>query len=290
MKLELVENNVKVACIQVGHRSLNIKANRENNVNSIRKAISGGAKLLLLPELCSIPYILPTIAQYQKLAEPSDGPIIQDWLEIANKYEIYIIGGFLELERGQMFNSAALVGPEGVIGIYRKTHLWEHERLFFAPGNCGFPVWKTSLGHIGILICFDIRFPECTRLLALKGADLICIPAGWSNIVNKNQIDHLGLTQGNYQAIAQANCNKVNMMCANRAEKEGPHEFVGKSLIVDASGHVVAGPADSSKPEILFADINPKASRNKGYGTRSDLFKDRRIDLYDEMLGYRDKE
>jgi N-carbamoylputrescine amidase len=289
MKIASDENHIRVACIQISTRSDDVKANRESIVDSIRKSISIGAKVLLLPELCSIPYILPTQDQYRELAEPSDGPTIQDWLVEACNHEIYIIGGFLEREHRQIFNSAALIGPKGVIGIYRKTHLWEHEKLFFEPGNHGIPVWETAIGRIGILICFDIRFPECARVLALKGADLICIPVGWSNIVKKNQIDCYGFTQANYQAIAQANCNKVAIMCANRAGKEGPHEFVGKSLIVDASGQIIAGPASSSKPEILCADINLNASRNKGYGTQSDLFKDRRIDLYGEMLGYRDE-
>jgi N-carbamoylputrescine amidase len=289
MKTESHGNSIGVACIQISTRSHDVRANRANIVDSIRKAISLKAKLLLLPELCTIPYILPNKTQYQQFAESIDGLTVQDWATEACIHDIYIIGGFLERERGRMFNSAVLIGPKGIIGIYRKTHLWEHEKLFFELGNYGFSVWETPIGRIGILICFDIRFPECARLLALKGADLICIPAGWSNVVNKNQIDSYGLTQGNYQAIAQANSSRVAIMCANRAGKEGLHEFVGKSIIVDAGGKIIAGPANSSMPEILCADINLDASRDKGYGTRSDVFKDRRIDLYDIMLGYHDK-
>ncbi len=280
---------IKGACIQIGPMSADISANREANLGSIRQAFEMGANLVLLPELSSIPYILRAVEEYQKVAENLDGPTVRGWSEEARRLGIYIVGGFLEREGERLFNSAALVGPKGLIGIYRKTHLWEHEHIFFTPGNYGFPVWETPLGRLGILICFDIRFPECTRLLALKGADLICIPAGWSTVVNKNPIDHLGYTQGNYQAIAQANSSRVAILSANRAGREGPYQYIGKSLIVDASGRMIAGPGSASAPEILVGDLDPKESRIKDYGTRSNLFKDRRVDLYDEMLGYREK-
>ena len=279
---------IRVACVQNPSMSEDVAANRAVIQGAIRKAAEQGALLVVLPELSPIPYIKDTIADYRKVAEDQEGPTIKEWTSLASSLGIYIVGGFLEREENRLFNTAALIGPRGLIGFYRKNHLWEHEHLFFTPGDLGFPVWETPIGRVGVLICFDIRFPECSRILALKGADLICIPTGWSTVVNKNQIDALGYTQGNYQAIAQANSSHLAILCANRVGQEGPYEYVGRSLIVDANGRVVAGPGSTSAPQILLGELALGESRKKAYGFRSDLFKDRRTDLYDKLLGHRE--
>ncbi len=111
--------------------------------------------------------------------EVPHGPTIDEWLRVANKFNIYIVGGIAERERDCLYDSAALVGPRGHIGTYRKTHLWNEENLWFEPGNLGYPVFNLPFGRVGIRICYDIWFPETTRILAAQGADIICDATNW---------------------------------------------------------------------------------------------------------------
>ena len=155
----------------------------------------------------------------------------------------------------------------------------------YKAGDRGFPVWDLpAVGRVGVAICYDLRFPESVRLLALQGADIICVPTAWS-ACSKVPFDRYGLTPGNHLAIAQAYSNRVAVACANRVGTEGGISYVGRSILVDAHGNIVSRPASRRQSATLMGQIDMKASRDKSHGPRSDLFADRRGDLYDEMLG-----
>lgn len=120
--------------------------------------------------------------------EIPSGNCVQALIKKAAERDVYIIAGLYEKEGIHLYNSAVLVGPEeGYIGTYRKMHMWSTEKLYCEESHTRFPVFDTRLGRIGIMICYDLWFPETIRLLTLQGADLICSPSGWvldENIVS----------------------------------------------------------------------------------------------------------
>ena len=151
------------------------QTNLEHSLELAREAAMNGANLIVLPELANTGYLFGTRQEAFLHAELiPEGPSMQAWLDFARKHQVYLAAGLAERDGVQLFDSAVLVGPGGFIGKYRKAHLWNREKLWFTPGNLGFPVFDTPIGRIGLLICWDIWFPEVPRLLSLQGADIIC--------------------------------------------------------------------------------------------------------------------
>ena len=282
-------NTVGVAVAQYGPMSESHQQNLNMSINALSACADKGAQLVVLPELCTTQYILPNLDNYHRFAEDLDGLSLTAWVRAAAGLDLHIVSGFVERVDGHLFNSAVLITPHGLKGIYRKSHLWEHEHDVFTPGDTGFMVWDTDLGRIGILICFDLRFPESARALALRGAEIICVPTGWNTLINRDPFDAHGYLQGTYLSMAHANANRVALACANRVGHEGIHQFMGKSIIVDATGTLVSGPAEATGESFLVSEIVPANSRNKRYGKQSDLFGDRRPDLYGPLLGVMDE-
>lgn len=156
------------------------QANLEHSLELAREAAINGANLIVLPELANTGYLFGTRQEAFLHAELiPEGPSMQAWLDFARKHQVYLAAGLAERDGVQLFDSAVLVGPGGFIGKYRKAHLWNREKLWFTPGNLGFPVFDTPIGRIGLLICWDIWFPEVPRLLSLQGADIICSLNNW---------------------------------------------------------------------------------------------------------------
>jgi len=167
---------MRVSCAQYAVRDGGRDPNLERSLHFIRRAAAEGADLVVLPELANSGCDLGTRDQALDLAEeiPS-GPTVRAWSEEAEEFGVCVVGGLLEKEGDTLYNSAFLVGP-GVLGRYRKTHLWDKEKLRYEPGR-ELPVFDTPLGRIGVLICYDIWFPEAARTLALKGAQILCAPS-----------------------------------------------------------------------------------------------------------------
>ena len=155
---------------------------KEDNLRKISPAVNDAdLDLLVLPEFFATGYQFASKEEVAELSEEIPGGITTESLcELSHQEEFYIVAGLPERDGDRFFNSAVLTGPEGFIGIYRKTHLFFEEKLFFTPGDTGFRVWDTAVGRIGIMICFDWFFPESMRSLALMGADIIAHP---SNLV-----------------------------------------------------------------------------------------------------------
>jgi predicted amidohydrolase len=176
-----------------------------------------------------------------------------------------------------------VVGPEGFIGTYRKNHLWGAENLFFEPGDLGFPVFRTRFGRIGVAICYDIWFPEAFRLMALQGADLICVPTNWVPMPEQPAGTPM---MANILAMAGAHSNSMFIAAADRIGTERGQPFIGNSLIVSHAGWPIAGPASLDREEILLAEVNLSDARRKRNLTEfNQTLRDRRTDVYDEMLG-----
>jgi predicted amidohydrolase len=147
---------------------------------AVREAVTAGAGLVILPELSTSGYVFESPAEARACAEPVGGPSLLGWAEEAARGDAVVIGGFCELgEDGALYNSAAVVDATGVLGVYRKIHLWDREQLFFEPGDACAPVLETRAGRIGVAVCYDLNFPEIARGLALGGAELIALPANF---------------------------------------------------------------------------------------------------------------
>ncbi len=189
-----------------------------------------------------------------------------------------VVGGFAELgEDGTLFNSAAVVTPAGeLLGVYRKTHLWDRESLFFEHGADFPPVVETELGRIGVCVCYDLSFPEVPRGLALAGADLIAIP---TNFPREDQATPGGLPVELAVTIAAAHLSRVFVAVCDRAGSERGVDWVGATAIVDERGDVLAGPVGDAV-ETISAECDLPRARDKAWNDRNDVFGDRRPELY----------
>lgn len=246
----------------------------KGNLCRVLQALSGKrADLVVLPELFNTGYQFISRDEVVALSEevPS-GFTTRGLIELSKQANVHIVAGMAERNGGSFYNSAVLTGPAGFIGVYRKTHLFFEEKLWFSPGDTGFKVWKTPIGNIGIMICFDWFFPESARTLALKGADVIAHPA---NLVLPYCPDAM-----------PTRCleNRVYAVTANRTGKEerGGKErlqFIGTSEIVSPNGDVLCRAAKDSA-EFGSAEVDIAAARNKDLNSFNNLFEDRRKEFY----------
>lgn len=279
-----LEARTVVACLQFEPRVGAPEANREAGLAMIDEAADKGAQLIVLPELSDSGYVFETRAEAYALAGTATGaPAVTAWADIAAKRGLHIVGGFCEREGDRLYNSAAIVGPDGLIGVYRKTHLWGAENLFFERGNLGFPVFATRLGRIGALVCYDGWFPEAWRLCALQGADIVCVPTNWVPMPSQ-PADMPAMA--NILCMAAAHSNSFYVAAACRTGTERGQPFIGQSLIVSHEGWPVAGPAGRDETRILLAEVNlADARRKRTLNAFNQVMRDRRDDIYDEMLG-----
>lgn len=237
---------------------------------AIGDAASQGASLIVLPELCNADYEDPLPA-----AEPCDGPTVSAWSAAARRLGVHIVGGFCEA--GGPYNSAALVGPEGLIGVYRKVHLFDREKEWFRPGTI-LPLWDTELGRLGVLVCYDLRFVEAVRAMALRGAEAIAVPTTWTGLHKDPATlwDEAGHCRAGRAALAHAYFNRCYLACADRVGAG----YLGASLIAGPGGQALAGPAARSAEALLTAVCDPSAARDKSLGEANDLWGDRRPQVY----------
>jgi N-carbamoylputrescine amidase len=273
-----------VASVQMEPHVGDTAANVARSVQLIEQAAARGAAIVVLPELANSGYVFASRAEAFALAEPvPHGPSTQAWAEVARRCNVHVVAGIAEREEDRLYNAAAVLGPRGWLGTYRKLHLWGDEHLFFEPGNKGLPVFHTELGRLGVLICYDGWFPETYRLLAMQGVDIVCMPTNW---VPMPQQPADRPAMATTLAMAGAHSNALNIVCANRTGTERGQPFVGQSLIVGAQGWPLAGPASRDGEEILYARIDLKASRQASHlNVFNDVLRDRRDDIYDPMLG-----
>ena len=265
------------------------QANLEHSLELAREAAINGANLIVLPELANTGYLFGTRQEAFLHAELiPEGPSMQAWLDFARKHQVYLAAGLAERDGVQLLDSAVLVGPGGFIGKYRKAHLWNREKLWFTPGNLGFPVFDTPIGRIGLLICWDIWFPEVPRLLSLQGADIICSLNNWI-WTPPPLFDDSGKCMASYLTMTAAHANNVFIAAANRIGEEQGERYLGCSLITGTNGWPIGKVASADEQTILYADIDLTSARSAPiWNSLNDLHRDRRVDVYESMLGYTD--
>ena len=229
------------------------------------------ADLIVLPELFATGYTFVSKEEALSLAENNDGETARFLIKIAQLTESVIVGGFIEKDGEKVFNSAMIVSEKGVIGTYRKLHLYFKEKLWFTPGDKPLKIYKINGVNIGVMICFDWFFPETARTLALLGADIIAHPA------------NLVLPYCQKTMISRCLENRVYAVTANRFGREIRGEdnfkFTGESQITSYDGKILLS-APSDKVSVDFVEIDVSEVRNKKLNKFNDIINDRRKEFY----------
>lgn len=261
--------------------------NRARSVRMAADAFERGAEIVVLPELIVPGYDLraETVAA---AAEPLDGETVEAWAAVAREAGGYLAGGFAERDGNDIYNAAVLIGPEGVALHYRKLHLFADEKAVFRPGDRGLPVATTPHGRIALCICYDLRFVETLRILALEGADLVCVPTAWVAGFDTARWDRDGYCSQARTALVQANLNQLFVACASQAGAQERHEFLGSSIVGDPFGRCVCGPLPGDRHELALVDVDlgdALRAQDRGGGIRPRA--DRRTDVYGLQVGDR---
>ncbi len=246
--------------------------------NLIELAASEGAGIIALPQLFNTEWFPATIDKsHFSLAEEADGQTVTALSETALKTGSVLIAPIFEKEGERFFNTAFVIGADGeLLGKYRKVHvpqipLWE-ERSYFAPGDLGFPVFKTPVATIGVQLCWDTFFPEGFRILALKGAEIIFVPTGAAFLHSHKKWERA--------IAASAHSNGLFITRVNRVGTEGAQEFYGRSFTVRPDGELINEPGGASEGVVLTQiDLSDIAA------TRGEwvFLKDRRPELYTDI-------
>ncbi len=249
---------------------------KKRNIKRMLQLFKVGAKneadLLVAPELSTSGYRFKSFKEVETLSEKiPDGETTKALISFAKENNLYIVTGVCEKSGKYYFNSAILVGPEGLIGKYRKAHLFNEEKIWFTNGDSEFKVYKIAKAKVGIMICFDWFFPEVIRILALRGAQIICHP---SNLV---------LPYCQTALLGAAIQNRVFIVTANRVGTERGLSFTGMSQIVDPNMNVLARGAKHGD-EVRVVEIDPSIADIKKVTERNNLWDDRRVDLYWPLL------
>ncbi len=243
------------------------------SMRTIRDAIQDKHQfdLLVLPELAGSGYNFSSMEEAYACSEiPGESDYIEFIRELAAEKNAAIVTGFNERDGNRLFNTAFLIDPGGIVGKYRKSHLFMNEKDYFQPGDTGFQVFEWKGARIGILICFDYVFPETWRVLGLKKADVVAHP---SNLV---------MQYAQKVVPAQGISNRFYIVTANRTGREKDLEFTGRSFISDPEGDILAR-AGEKGTEIQISSLHIDRSRNKFITSRNHVFRDRRPEQYKLM-------
>jgi predicted amidohydrolase len=261
-----------IVCQQVAPRIGDLQANRRLSLSAIADAAAAGADVIVLPELVTSGYMFESAEEAASVAISPDHPLFEQWGAEAGG--AVVVGGFAERgDDGLVYNSAAVVDQTGVIGVYRKVHLWDREKLWFAPGGEPPRVFDTPAGRIGVLVCYDLEFPEMPRMLALAGAELICVPTNWPYVERPESERPPEVTIG----MGAARVNRVFIACCDRTGTERGQSWTAGTSIMNEQGWVLdcqtgAGPAS--------ATVDLARSHDKTYTELADALADRRPELY----------
>ena len=265
----------RVVCVQVPLSLGDTAGNRATCRAAIEAAVRDGAQIVVLPELASSGYVFADRSELSSLAETRDGPAISEWANLANTFGLTIVAGFPEAAGDAIYNSAAVVDPSGLRGVYRKAHLWDGENAVFDRGDDLPMVVDTDHGRIGVMICYDIEFPEWVRAVALSGADLLCAPVNWPLLPRPAGERPTEMVR----ALAGAGMNRMPMAVCDRVGTERGQDWIGGSVIIDADGYPLAM-AEFGTAAVVAADVDLTESRVKRVNAYNDVHGDRRTDLY----------
>lgn len=253
--------------------------NLEKCVHFINMAGSNNVKLLVFPECALTGYMFDSLDEALRVAETVPGESTAALAEACHRNNVFTAVGLLEKDGGNLFNTAVLISPQGIVGKYRKTHRITLGVDRFIQGGQDIPIFEVAGVKVGLLICYDQRFPEAARLLGLQGVQIILalsnLPVGaeaYAGFLNR----------------ARACENRTFLLSANRVGSERGADFLGCSQIIHVSGKILAE-ASRDQEEMLTAEIDPadalvKHVVNAPGEYEFDIFKDRRPGLYGNLI------
>jgi 5-aminopentanamidase len=269
-----METEIKIAIVQ--YTSVwNNKAENYKKLDAILLNLE--ADVIVLPELCTTGYSFLTKGEALTAADNTND-IAAFFKTYAVKNKAVIVAGFAEKENNEVYNSAIAALPNGEFELYRKTHLFYKEKDCFAAGNTGFKVVKHPLRDcvVGVMVCYDWRFPESARTLALMGADVIACPANLVTAVWEIGMKARALENNLFVAVANR-CGTEKRILNDGTEQQ--LTFTGKSVLYNITGSELVQ-ADAVNDIILTYTIDTAISRNKKFNDYNDIFTDRTPSFY----------
>jgi predicted amidohydrolase len=273
---------IRVCCQQLDPVVGDLEGNRVRALEAICDGIEQRADVIVLPELATSGYMFESAEEAASLALTPDHEILAEWGAAANTYGVIVAGGFAERgEDGRTYNSAAVFDPTGLRAVYRKLHLWDREKLWFAPGEEPPPVIDTAIGKLSVIVCYDVEFPELTRMVALAGTQLLLVPTNWPLMERPDGERPAEVVI----AMAAARGNRMAVACADRTGVERDQAWTGCSTIIGADGWVAAEKAGAGAltPGPVTADLDLELALDKRYTELADVFADRRPSLYGSL-------
>lgn len=263
---------MRVAFVQFQPEFGEKEANIEKALSMMK---SEPAQLYVLPELFSSGYVFLSREEVDKLAEkPGEGETFKALRDFTRANNCAAVYGFPEKASEGFYNSSLFIDNSGDFRLYRKLHLFFEEKNFFLPGNLDLEPFDYLDARLGMMICYDWIYPEVTRILALKGANLICHSV---NLV-------MSFCQESMKTRSIE--NRIFTVTANRIGEEKRNGkgflFTGKSQITDCNGGVLYR-ASENKEEIFAADIEIEEANNKNMNALNNLWDDRRIEYYKRL-------
>ena len=282
---------IKVAAIQMNMTD-SVEANIAHADSLVRQAAAEGSKLVLLPELFERPYFCQERRyEYYDYARPvNENAAVRHFTEVSEELGIVIPVSFYERDGLVLYNSVAMLDSGRLLGVYRKTHIpddhYYQEKFYFTPGDTGFLVFETSVGRVGVGICWDQWFPETARGLALLGADIILYPTaiGSEPVLDVDSVGHWQRTMQGHAAaniipVAAANRFGIESVkpCKENGGQESSLSFYGSSFLTDETG-VILQSAGRVGDAVLTAEYDFESIREARLAWG--LFRDRRPEMY----------
>jgi N-carbamoylputrescine amidase len=248
----------------------------------VRAAAGQGAKIILPPELFEGPYFckIEEEGEFARARPMAEHPSVLAMQALAAELRVTIPTSFFERDGQHYYNTLAMIGPDGAVqGSYRKSHIPDgpgyEEKYYFRPGNSGFKVWSADEATIGVGICWDQWYPECARVMALMGADMLFYPTAIGSEPHDPGLDTRRLWRR--AMVGHAVCNVMPVIAANRIGDEDGQKFYGTSFICDEWGDILAELGDAEEGVICATlDLDRAAKNRAGMG----FFRDRRPQLY----------
>ena len=272
-------NFVRAAVVQMDVRLGDLSGNHARALERLEEAAENGAQFVVLPECANSGYCFDSLEEALPYAERSEAPSLLKFAERCGELGVTGILGFLERDGGEAYNSAAFAAPGEPLSIYRKTHLPTLGIDRFASRGAALPVFEAPFGRVGILICYDVRFPEAARAVGLNGADVIAVPTNWP-VGAESAPDFI--------TRARAWESRAFLTAANRVGVERGRRFIGRSQIASPGGEIVCE-AGGEEETILYADLDLSQARRKAIVHEPgewelDITNDRRPDLYGDLV------
>ena len=285
---------VKTAAVQMRCEK-QVQDNIAHAEELVRKAAAEGAQIILLPELFERPYFCQERRyEYYQYAKPvMENEAVRRFRQVARELSVVLPVSFYERDRNLLFNSVAVLDADGsILGIYRKTHIpddhYYQEKFYFTPGDTGFRVFETRYGTIGVGICWDQWFPETTRFMAVKGAELLYYPTaiGSEPILSVDSMPHWrrvmqGHAAANLMPVIAANRIGTETVepCPENGNQKSALRFYGSSFITDGTGEIAVSMDRDSEGVIASEfDLDELMEERLSWG----LFRDRRPEMYHE--------